>query len=96
MTSRQIMRLAQPPAVPPLVLVASNIDWGVIVDAYLCSAARIGDRYAAEAFLDRSGVVSDGMTVATPPVTVLMHKNGFMLVRSQCLKDHYVIVTEHS
>ncbi|MDR9862910.1 hypothetical protein [Pseudomonas baetica] len=96
MTNRLSMRLAQPPAVPALVLEASNIDWGVIVDAYLIGAARIGDRYAAEAFLDRSGLVSDGMTVATPPVTVLMHKNGFMLVRSQCLKDHYVIVTEHS
>lgn len=96
MTIRQSMGLAQPPAVPALVLEASNIDWGVIVDAYLIGAARIGDRYAAEAFLDRSGLVSDGMTVATPPVTVLMHKNGFMLVRSQCLKDHYVIVTEHS
>jgi len=96
MTNRQSMRLARPPAVPALVLVASNIDWGVIVDAYLFGAARIGDRYAAEAFLDRSGVVSDGMTVATLPVTVLMHKNGFILVRSQCLRDHYVIVTEHS
>jgi len=73
---------------------ASRINWGVTIDAYLIGAARVGDRYAAEAYLDRSGKISDGMTVVTPPVTLLLDRDGFVMVRSVCLNDHYVIVTE--
>ena len=94
MTNRQISGLTQPTAVPSLVLMASRINWGVTIDAYLTGAARVGDRYAAEAYLDRSGKISDGMTVVTPPVTLLLDRDGFVMVRSVCLNDHYVIVTE--
>ncbi|KPB59926.1 MULTISPECIES: hypothetical protein [Pseudomonas] len=96
MTGMQISDSINTAAVPAQVVAASKINWGVPIDAYLMDAARVGDRYAAEAFLDRSGRVSDGMTVATPPVITLMHKDRFKLVRSECHKDHYVIVTEQT
>ena len=96
MTKMQISTSIKSPVVPTQVLAASKIDWGVPIDAYLMGAARLGHRYAAEAFLDRSGKVGDGMTVATPPVTILMQKDGFILVRSECHKDHYVIVTQRT
>ncbi|RMN12717.1 MULTISPECIES: hypothetical protein [Pseudomonas syringae group] len=94
MTNRQISSLSPSPAVPSQVLVASNIDWGVTIDAYLLGAARIGDRYAAQAYFDLSGNTEDGMTVVTPPVTLLFRKDEFVMLRSVCGKDHYVIVTE--
>ncbi|KPC32735.1 Uncharacterized protein ABJ99_1587 [Pseudomonas syringae pv. cilantro] len=34
------------------------------------------------------------MTVVTPPVTLLFRKDEFVMLRSVCGKDHYVIVTE--
>jgi hypothetical protein len=75
---------------------ARSIDWGVTIDAYLMCAARMGNRYAAKAYSDRSGKISDGMTVVTPPVTRLLDKDGFVVVRSVSHQDHYVIVTEQA
>jgi hypothetical protein len=94
MSRREISNSRQPPGVPSLVVVASKIDWGVAIDAYLFDAARIGDRYAAQAYFDLSGKIGDGMTVVTPPVTELARKDGFVMLRSFCGKDYYVIVTE--
>jgi hypothetical protein len=74
---------------------ASQIDWGVFVDAYLTDAARVGERYAACAHRDRSGVICDGMTIVTPPVVVLAEVGTFSLLRSLSGQDHYVIVTRH-
>jgi hypothetical protein len=95
MTRRNILSLIAPAAIPSQVLMACSIDWGVTVDAYLMGAARIGDRYAAEAYLDSSGKIKDGMTVITPDVTHVTSKAGFVMVRSLSQKDHYVIVTEN-
>jgi len=94
MSKTQVLGLIEPAAVPSGVLTASSLDWGVTVDAYLIGAARMGDRYAAQAYLDRSGEIRDGMTVVTPEVTQVSRKEGFLMVRSVSQKDHYVIVTE--
>jgi len=91
-----MLSLVQPAALPSRVLTASSLDWGVTIDAYLIGAARMGDRYAAQAYLDRSGGIRDGMTVVTPEVTQVSRKEGFLMVRSVSQKDHYVIVTEQS
>lgn len=96
MAKEQILRLVDDAEIPSKVVAASNIEWGVLVDAYLLSAARVGNRYAAEVYLDRSGRTSNGMTVITPEVTKVACKNGFVMVRSICQKDHYVIVTGQS
>lgn len=74
---------------------ASQVDWGVLVDAYLTNAAPVGDRYAACAHRDRSGAIQDGMTIVTPPVVFLVEVGNFSLVRSRSGQDHYVIVTRH-
>jgi hypothetical protein len=74
---------------------ASQIDWGVFVDAYLTDAARVGHRYAARAHRVQSGAIRDGMTVVTPPVVCLTEVGKFSLVRSRSGQDHYVIVTRH-
>lgn len=74
---------------------ASQVDWGVMVDAYLTDAAPVGDRYAACAHRDQSGVICDGMTIVTPPVVVLAEVGTFSLLRSRSGQDHYVIVTRH-
>lgn len=95
MTAKHRLSLVTPTAIPMQVLAASRIEWGVIIDAFLMNAARVGDRYAAEAYSDRSGAISDGITVVTPPVVPLLNKEGFLLVRSACRNDHYVIVSEH-
>lgn len=79
-------------AIPSEVLDAQRIQWGVFVDAYLTNVARIGDRYAASAFLSRSGLVLDGETVATPEVRTINERQGFTLLQSLCGRDHYVIV----
>ncbi|KPW52717.1 hypothetical protein ALO95_200356 [Pseudomonas syringae pv. antirrhini] len=96
MIKRQVLGLVDPAVVPSGVLIASSLDWGVTVDAYLIDAARMGGRYAAQAYLDRSGEIRDGMTVVTPEVTQISRKGGFLMVRSLSQKDHYVIVTEQS
>lgn len=77
--------------IPPDVLIARQIQWDVLVDAYLTQAAKVGDRYAASVFLDQAGVIADGTTIATPQVTTVDEKEGFILLRSVCGKDHYVI-----
>lgn len=78
-------------AIPSEVLAAQRIQWNVLIDAYLTQAARVGARYAASVFLDRAGLIEDGTTVATPEVRTVEEKQGFVLVRSLCGNDHYVI-----
>lgn len=73
---------------------AKRIDWSVFVDAYLTDAARVGVRFAAKAYCDGSGLIGNGATVATPPVTVIAEKGEFKLLRSIDGDDHYVIVSE--
>jgi len=77
--------------IPQEVLNAQQIRWDVLVDAYLTQAARVGARYAARVFLDRAGLIADGTTIATPEVTTVGKKEGFVLLRSLCGSDHYVI-----
>ena len=74
---------------------ARQIDWGVMVDAYLTDAAPVGDRYAACAHRVQSGAIRDGMTVVTPPVVCLTEVGSFSLVQSRSGQDHYVIVSRH-
>lgn len=73
---------------------ATDIDWGVTVDAYLMNAARVGNRYAALVYRDLSGVSCDGMTVVTPEVRTVSTQDGYTLLRSLCGRDHYVVVSE--
>lgn len=80
--------------IPADVEKASRINWGVLVDAYLINAARVGSRYAGTLFLDCAGSISNGETVVTPPVRNLTSRGNFYLVQSACGKDHYVIVSE--
>lgn len=79
---------------PPQVVQAAGINWGVTVDAFLMDAARVGDRFAALVYCDLSGVNLDGMTIVTPEVCVVDHVNGYTLVRSLTKSDHYVIASE--
>ncbi|OSR74430.1 hypothetical protein BV326_01249 [Pseudomonas syringae pv. actinidiae] len=78
----------------PEVVQAKAIEWGVIVDAYLVDASRVGQRYAAKVFSDLSGVSEDGMTVATPPLELVEARSGFRLMRSLIGNDYFVIVCE--
>ena len=78
---------------PPKVVQAAGVGWGVTVDAYLLNAARVGDRFTALVYCDLSGISSNGMTVVTPEVHVVEQKGGFTLVRSLSGMDHYVIVS---
>jgi len=78
---------------PAAIARASAVKWGVIVDAYLTDAARVGDRYAALVYHDLSGVIPDGMTIVTPPIRPVVERDGYLLVRSLDEGDHYVIVS---
>lgn len=78
-------------AIPSEVLEAQQIEWNVLVDAYLTQAARVGTRYAASVFLDRAGLIADGTTVATPEVKLVQERQGFVLLQSLCGNDYYVI-----
>jgi len=80
---------------PAEVEQAMSIDWGVVVDAYLCSAARVGDVYAAKAYGDRSSTIENGMTVVTPPTRSIHTVGSFSLLQSQSGADHYVLVSEY-
>lgn len=82
--------------IPAEVSAASDMDWGVAIDAYLVGAARVGKRYAASAYLDRSGLIANGATVATPEVSVVGQRGGFLLLRSLSGQDHYVIAGQYS
>lgn len=75
------------------VVQANAAEWGVIVDAYLIDAAKVGNRYAAVVYRDLSGVIPDGMTIVTPPVRPVVERDGYLLVRSIDEGDHYVIVS---
>lgn len=81
------------PPIPLKVLAAKRIKWGVIIDAYLTNVAKVGTRYSAVAFADRSGLIGDGETVATPPVRTVAEQKGFVLLQSLCGRDHYVVVS---
>lgn len=78
--------------IPLQVLAAKRIKWGVVIDAYLTSVARVGARYSAMAFADRSGLIGDGETVATPPAKAIAEQQGFVLLQSLTGRDHYVVV----
>jgi len=80
---------------PREVARAMTLDWGVLVDAYLFDAARVGDRFAATVFCDRSGTVPDGVTVATHPVRQIAVRGDFKLLQTLDGADHYVVVTEN-
>lgn len=80
--------------VPSEVIQAQSIDWGVTVDAYLANAARVGRSYAALVYNDQSGVSSNGMTVATPPLVFVEARVGFKLMRTLSGQSHYVIASE--
>lgn len=79
---------------PKEVIQAMAHDWGVLVDAYLVNAARIGNRYAATVFCDQSGTLLDGMTVATRSVRQIAARGSHILLQTVDGKDHYVVVTE--
>ena len=79
---------------PSEVIQAQSIFWGVTVDAYLFDAARVGRRYTALVYGDRSGVSQDGMTIVTPPLELIESKMSFKLMRSVSGQDHYVITSE--
>ena len=81
---------------PSEVQRANSIDWGVLVDAYLMNAARVGSQYTGSAYLDRSGRIADGMTVVTPHVFQIAEIEGMHLVSSAGGDDHYVVVTPFS
>ncbi|MCM2376860.1 hypothetical protein NDJ87_07960 [Pseudomonas marginalis] len=78
---------------PPEIVLAQGLDWPVPIDAYLSDAAKLGERYVALVYNDRSGVSENGMTVATPAVKCVDVRAGFSLVRSSG-GDHYVIASE--
>ncbi len=80
--------------VPPEVIQAQSIDWGVAVDAYLVNAARVGRSYAALVYDDQSGVSLNGMTVATPPLVLVEARLGFKVMRTLSGQSHYVIASE--
>lgn len=80
---------------PNEVSQAMAYDWGVLVDAYLVNAARVGNCYAATVFCDQSGVSSDGTTVATRTVRQVAARGAFKLLQTLDGGDHYVLVTEH-
>lgn len=82
--------------VPLEVVRAQRLNWGVIVDAYLSQAGRVGQRYAAMVFGDLSGVNANGMTIATPPLQLVEERAGFKLMRSVSGNDHFVITSEMS
>ncbi|ETK41868.1 MAG: hypothetical protein A2W79_08550 [Pseudomonadales bacterium RIFCSPLOWO2_12_60_38] len=79
---------------PGAVIRAQVMDWGVTVDAYLYDAARVGQRYAAIVYGDKSGASLDGMTVATPPLELVKTQSGFKLMRTPSGDHHFLIVSE--
>ncbi len=84
--------VSEAPPIPLKVLTAKRIKWGVIIDAYLTDVAKVGMRYSAMAFSDRSGVIQDGEIVATPPAKSVSEQQGFVLLQSLCGRDYYVVV----
>ncbi|WP_202633599.1 hypothetical protein [Pseudomonas syringae] len=79
---------------PGAVIRAQSMDWGVTIDAYLYDAARVGQRYAAIVYGDKSGASLDGMTVATPPLELVKAESDFKLMRTPSGKHHFLIVRE--
>jgi hypothetical protein len=78
---------------PMEVIRAQAIDWDVPVDAYLANAARVGRRYAALVYADRSRASENGATIATPELELVESRLGFQLMRSASGLDHYVITS---
>lgn len=83
-------------SIPSAVLAASNEQWGVLIDAYLVDAAPVGNRFAAVAYLDHSGLIDDGSTIATPPVRAIERRQAFVLLQTLSGGDHYVIAAWRS
>ncbi|MBF7143283.1 MULTISPECIES: hypothetical protein [Pseudomonas] len=81
---------------PQAVLDAQALDWGVLVDAFLVNAARVGEVYAASAFCDRSRTIQDGSTVVTPPVRILAVREPYQLLQTLDAGDHYVVASHFS
>lgn len=81
--------------IPVEVVRASSINWGVLIDAYLIDAARVGDRVAATLFLDFAGLIENGETVVTPPLRKITSNGDLQLMQSVCGRDHYIIVSEY-
>lgn len=79
---------------PGAVIRAQAMDWGVAIDAYLYDAARVGQRYAAIVYGDKSGASLDGMTVATPPLELVKTQSGIKLMRTPNGDHHFLIVSE--
>lgn len=82
--------------IPPAVIQALDEEWGVLIDAYLTDAAKVGTRFAATIFFDQAGVISNGETVVTPPLRSLSRRKNFWLMQSECGRDHYVVVSHYS
>lgn len=82
--------------VPSEVVRAQKVDWGVLVDAYLMQAARVGNRFAAVVYADHSGTIANGTTIATTAVRVISSISGFKLLQTLDQADHYVVVSELS
>ncbi|WP_430523207.1 hypothetical protein [Pseudomonas protegens] len=80
--------------IPSEVVQARSVDWGVLVDAYLTGAAKVGDRFAAIVYHDLSGVNENAMIVVTPPLQEVERRLGFKLMRSVSGVDHFVIASE--
>jgi hypothetical protein len=80
--------------VPGAVIRAQSMVWGVTIDAYLYDAARVGQRYAAIVYGDKSGASLDGMTVATPPLELVKAQSGFKLMRTPGGNQNFLIVSE--
>ncbi|MBP0941015.1 hypothetical protein V2K16_14395 [Pseudomonas alliivorans] len=81
---------------PQAVLDAQALDWGVLVDAFLVNAARVGEVYAATVFCDRSRTIPDGSTVVTPPVRLLAVREPYRLLQTLDAGDHYVVASYFS
>lgn len=81
---------------PQALIDAKSLDWGVLVDAFLVNAARVGEVYAATSFYDRSGTIPDGSTVVTPPVRLMAARGAYQLVQTLDAGDHYVVVSQFS
>ncbi|WP_010205326.1 hypothetical protein, partial [Pseudomonas amygdali] len=90
-----VMRANSEGELPWVVIKARELDWGVLIDAFLVNAAKVGDRYAAQVFDDRSGRAENGSTVVTPPLKLACSQGMFKMFRSICGNDHYVVASEY-
>lgn len=95
MPRENVVRPKSEDDLPWAVIKAREIDWGVLVDAVLVDAARVGNRYAARVFDDQSGQAENGSTVVTPPLVQIGSRGMFKMFRSVCGNDRYVVASEY-